>query len=68
MLKLWFRGGRVAVRVGQIAFQELVDDIAGRKAYYEERGMKFDDTANEREDPAVIFEEPGLPTDPIQPE
>lgn len=55
---------RVAVRVGQIAYQELVDDIAGRRALYEQLGLEFDDTVRIREAPEVFFRRLGLPADP----
>jgi len=55
---------RVAVRVGQIAYQELVDDIAGRRALYEELGFEFDDTVRIREAPEDFFRRLGLPADP----
>jgi len=58
---------RVAVRVGQIAYQELVDDIAGRRDLYEELGLPFDDTIADREEPAEFFQRLGLPPDPGQP-
>lgn len=58
---------RVAVRVGQIAYQELVDDIKGRRAYYESLGREIDETVANREDPAAFFERLGLPPDPNQP-
>jgi 4-hydroxy-4-methyl-2-oxoglutarate aldolase len=34
---------RVAVRVGQIAYQEMVDDIAGRRRLYERLGLEMDE-------------------------
>ncbi|MDI6401946.1 hypothetical protein QLX67_08065 [Balneolaceae bacterium ANBcel3] len=52
---------RVAVRVGQIAYQELVDDIEGRRALYKEPGLPMDDTVRIREAPDVFFERLGLP-------
>lgn len=58
---------RVAVRVGQIAYQELVDDIAGRRDYYEEMGMELDETVRTREEPGDFFERLGLPRDPNSP-
>lgn len=58
---------RVAVRVGQIAYQELVDDIKGRRAYYESLGREIDETVANREEPAEFFERLGLPRDPNQP-
>lgn len=58
---------RVAVRVGQIAYQELVDDIAGRRHFYTELGMKPDETVAEREAPAAFFKKLGLPENPNDP-
>jgi 4-hydroxy-4-methyl-2-oxoglutarate aldolase len=58
---------RAAVRVGQIAYQELVDDIEGRRALYEELGLEFDDTVRIREEPAEFFRRLGLPEDPNNP-
>jgi 4-hydroxy-4-methyl-2-oxoglutarate aldolase len=55
---------RVAVRVGQIAYQELVSDIANRRALYEELDLEFDDTVRIREEPEIFFERLGLPADP----
>ena len=57
---------RVAARVGQIAYQELVDDIAGRRALYQELGLEFDDTVRIRETPEDFFRKLGLPADPNQ--
>lgn len=57
---------RVAVRVGQIAYQELVADIAGRRELYEELGLPFDETVRTREEPGDFFERLGLPRDPNQ--
>jgi 4-hydroxy-4-methyl-2-oxoglutarate aldolase len=58
---------RVAVRVGQIAYQELVADIAGRKRLYERLGLEFDETVRIREEPEVLFKRLGLPPDPNNP-
>lgn len=58
---------RVAVRVGQIAYQELVDDIAGRRQLYKDLGLEMDDTVREREAPEEFFRKLGLPADPNQP-
>jgi len=58
---------RVAVRVGQIAYQALVDDIAGRRHFYAELGMKEDDTVAEREAPGAFFKKLGLPENPNDP-
>ncbi len=55
---------RVAVRVGQIAYQELVADMAGRRALYEKLGLEPDETVTIRETPEVFFKRLGLPTDP----
>ncbi|WP_237856408.1 hypothetical protein [Rhodohalobacter sulfatireducens] len=58
---------RVAVRVGQIAYQELVADMANRRAIYEERGLELDDTVREREAPEEFFSRLGLPKNPNAP-
>jgi 4-hydroxy-4-methyl-2-oxoglutarate aldolase len=58
---------RVAVRVGQIAYQELVDDIAGRRELYEQLGLPLDDTVRIREQPEDFFSRLGLPADPNRP-
>lgn len=58
---------RVAVRVGQIAYQELVDDIKGRKEFYEKLGRKVDETVENREEPSAFFIRLGLPPNPNQP-
>ena len=58
---------RVAVRVGQIAYQELFTDMAGRRALYLEKGLELDDTVRERDAPEVFFERLGLPADPNKP-
>jgi 4-hydroxy-4-methyl-2-oxoglutarate aldolase len=55
---------RVAVRVGQIAYMELVDDIAGRRELYENLGYELDETVELREEPAAFFRRLGLPPDP----
>lgn len=55
---------RVAVRVGQIAYQELVDDIKGRRALYEQTGREYDETVEIPEEPAAFFKRLGLPEDP----
>ena len=55
---------RAAVRVGQIAYQELVDDMKGRRALYEKLGRTMDPTVEIREEPAVFFKRLGLPADP----
>jgi regulator of RNase E activity RraA len=55
---------RVAVRVGQIAYQELVDDIKGRRALYEKLSRKIDETVDNREEPSAFFKRLGLPLDP----
>jgi 4-hydroxy-4-methyl-2-oxoglutarate aldolase len=58
---------RVAARVGQIAYMELVDDIAGRRQYYDSLGMEYDETVEIREEPAKFFKRMGLPEDPNRP-
>lgn len=58
---------RVAARVGQIAYMELVDDIAGRRQFYDSLGMKYDETVEIREEPAKFFKRMGLPEDPNRP-
>ena len=55
---------RSAVRMGQIAYQELVSDIDNRRALYETLGLEFDDTVRIREEPEEFFERLGLPADP----
>lgn len=55
---------RVAVRVGQIAYQELVADMANRRAIYESRGLELDDTVRKRESPGEFFRRLGLPENP----
>jgi 4-hydroxy-4-methyl-2-oxoglutarate aldolase len=58
---------RVAVRVGQIAYQELADDMVGRRELYEELGRELDDTVLLLEEPASFFIRLGLPPDPNKP-
>jgi 4-hydroxy-4-methyl-2-oxoglutarate aldolase len=55
---------RVAVRVGQIAYMELVDDMKGRKELYEKTGRELDKTVIILEEPAAFFKRLGLPIDP----
>ncbi|MDR1557045.1 MAG: hypothetical protein LBS88_08460 [Tannerellaceae bacterium] len=55
---------RIAARVGQIAYQELVDDMKGRKRWYEELGRELDETVIIREEPATFFKRLGLPENP----
>lgn len=55
---------RVAVRVGQIAYQELVDDMQGRRSLYKNLGLEMDETVAERERPEAFFRRLGLPADP----
>lgn len=57
---------RVAVRVGQIAYQELADDILGRRELYESLGMPLDETV-EYVEPEAFFRRLGLPIDPNNP-
>jgi 4-hydroxy-4-methyl-2-oxoglutarate aldolase len=58
---------RVAVRVGQIAYMELYDDIQGRRQHYENLGREFDHTTPVLEPPAEFFKRHGLPEDPNKP-
>lgn len=58
---------RVAARVGQIAYMELVDDIAGRRQFYDNLGMEHDETVELREEPSKFFKRLGLPEDPNRP-
>jgi regulator of RNase E activity RraA len=55
---------RVAVRVGQIAYQELVADIEGRRDLYEKLGREIDETVANRPAPNEFFKSLGLPEDP----
>ena len=55
---------RVAVRVGQIAYLELEDDMQGRKKWFEETGRELDETVILKEEPAAFFKRLGLPEDP----
>jgi 4-hydroxy-4-methyl-2-oxoglutarate aldolase len=57
---------RVAVRVGQIAYQELADDIRERREHYIRLGMPLDATV-EYVEPAAFFQRLGLPLDPNVP-
>lgn len=57
---------RVAVRVGQIAYQELADDIRGRRELYQKLGRPLDKTV-EFVEPRVLFQRLGLPLDPNAP-
>lgn len=56
----------VAVRVGQIAYQELADDILGRRELYEALGRAIDRTV-EYVEPSEFFERLGLPLNPNDP-
>ncbi|MEM9158482.1 MAG: RraA family protein [Verrucomicrobiota bacterium] len=58
---------RVAVRVGQIAYQELIDDMKGRRELYKELGREEDETVAPRETPEVFFKRLGLPKNPNDP-
>jgi len=58
---------RVAARVGQIAYMELVDDIQGRRALYDKLGFEYDETVEIREEPAKFFKRLGLPENPNRP-
>ena len=55
---------RVAVRVGQIAYQELIADMRGRRAHYEKLGREIDETVAQRPAPEEFFKSLGLPADP----
>ncbi|MDT0651347.1 RraA family protein [Autumnicola edwardsiae] len=55
---------RVAVRVGQIAYQELVADIEGRRELYEKLGREIDETVANRPAPNEFFKSLGLTEDP----
>ena len=55
---------RVAVRVGQIAYMELVDDMKGRKELDEKTGRELDKTVTILEEPKDFFKRLGLPEDP----
>jgi Demethylmenaquinone methyltransferase len=55
---------RVAVRVGQIAYMELEDDMVGRRQWYEETGRELDSTVILLETPTEFFKRLGLPEDP----
>jgi 4-hydroxy-4-methyl-2-oxoglutarate aldolase len=57
---------RAAVRVGQIAYQELADDIRGRRQHYERLGLPLDATV-EFVEPRELFQRLGLPLDPNAP-
>lgn len=57
---------RVAVRVGQIAYQELADDIRGRRELYQRLGRPLDATVQFVE-PRELFQRLGLPLDPNAP-
>lgn len=57
---------RVAVRVGQIAYQELADDMRGRRELYQRLGRPLDTTVQLVE-PREFFERLGLPLDPNAP-
>ena len=57
---------RVAVRVGQIAYQELADDIRGRRELYETLGRPLDSSVQIVE-PRALFQRLGLPLDPNAP-
>ncbi|MGF1585587.1 MAG: RraA family protein [Bacteroidales bacterium] len=58
---------RVAVRVGQIAYMELYDDIRARRQNYENLGREFDHTTPLLEPPADFFKRHGLPENPNMP-
>ena len=54
------------MRVGQIAYQELADDIRGRRELYERLGRPLDQTVQFVE-PRELFQRLGLPLDPNAP-
>ena len=58
---------RVASRVGQIAYMELVDDMKVRKERYEKSGRTLDASVIVREEPEAFFKRLGLPVDPNKP-
>lgn len=58
---------RVAVRVGQIAYQELTDDMVSRRNHYEALGRPLDETVIILEEPEAFFKRLGLPPDPNKP-
>ena len=55
---------RVAARVGQIAYLELVADMANRRGAYKSTGRNMDETVTVRETPEQFFKRLGLPADP----
>ena len=55
---------RVAARVGQIAYMELVDDQAARLSGYKSTGRTIDASVTIREAPETFFKRLGLPADP----
>ena len=58
---------RDAVRVVQIAYQELVDDMKGHKDLYVKIGRKLNQNVVIREEPTEFFKRLGLPPNPNQP-
>ncbi len=58
---------RVAVRVGQIAYQELTDDMMSRRKLYESLDRPLDETVIIMEEPEAFFKRLGLPPDPNKP-
>jgi regulator of RNase E activity RraA len=55
---------KVAARVGQIAYQELILDLVGRRELYEKLGREIDETVTNRPPPEEFFRSLGLPVDP----
>lgn len=54
----------VAVRVGQIAYNELAADMRGRRQLFIKLGMPLNETVELKETPAEFFKRLGLPEDP----
>lgn len=53
--------------VGQIAYQELVDDMVSRRNHYEALGRPLDETFIIPEEPETFFKRLGFPPDPNKP-
>lgn len=54
----------VAVRVGQIAYNELVSDMRGRRQLFVKLGIPSNETVELKETAAELFKRLGLPADP----